>query len=249
MAGQKKNQLTRYGAISRDYPFGFGPVFILVNTTSKYVGDLMARYPQDEDGLVRVFTTWAAVITAFSNYTNLQGITVVVDANYQVAPTSSQFASLEAAGVSIIYSGFGLDTTGMNITYAPAAALPADTTATIFTVTGKCLVTSIVGEVTTGIQNQACNLKISNLVTTPSGTVDLCANGAIANAAVGTQLVLPAAFATALAVDTAGAAVLPIVQDIVLAGTIILTTSATNTGAVKWLIRWIPLEPGAMIHV
>lgn len=53
-------------------------------------------------------------------------------------------------------------------------SLPATTTGTLFTVTGVCELIAIVGVVTTVIQAQTCNLKLSTV--SNGATTDICAN-------------------------------------------------------------------------
>ena len=127
------------------------------------------------------------------------------------------------------------------------AALPQTTTGALFTVTGgRILLTSIVGEVTTGIQAQANAVKLRATPTTGSvndlsGTVDV--NGAAAGALLG---------ATGLAGDalvlSTGGGVSNLRNPIVVAiGSIGLNTAASNTGSVKWDITYIPLDDAATV--
>lgn len=125
------------------------------------------------------------------------------------------------------------------------AALPATTTAAIFTVTGRCVVSHIVGEVTTVIETQACNLKLQGNPTATGSSVDLCANLNISADVVGSLYVITGTFADALADGLAVKAQLA--PFIVQAGTIDLVTSATNTGQVKWTVRYYPLDEDALI--
>lgn len=131
------------------------------------------------------------------------------------------------------------------------AALPQTAAAAIFTLTGRVLVTSIIGEVTTVIQTQANNTK---LVHNPSGTgadVDLCAVLDISADAVGTYYSIVGVVATALKSTTLWI-VLPAdnlpAQGLILGpGTIDLSCAASNTGSVKWTIFYVPLDDGANI--
>lgn len=126
--------------------------------------------------------------------------------------------------------------------------LPATTTGAMFTVAGgKVLVTSLVGEVTTVVQNQACTLTV---VATPTvGAVnDIgAASGSIASAAVGNLFGVTGLAADAV-VSSTGGGVSNLRNPIVVApGVIGLKTSATNTGATKWTITYIPIDDGASI--
>ena len=126
------------------------------------------------------------------------------------------------------------------------ATLPATATAAIFTVAGgRCLVTQILGEVTTIIQTQACNLKLQGNPTATGSSVDLCADLNISAKAVATLFGITGTLADAL---LSGLAIVgQSIPQVVQAGTIDLVTSATNTGSVKWHIRYIPLDEGATI--
>lgn len=136
--------------------------------------------------------------------------------------------------------------------YVPraTATLPQTTVGSIFSVTGRVRITSIIGQVTTAIQNQANNTK---LVFNPDGTgsdVDLCAVLDIAADAVGTLYTITGTAATAM---QDGLWVLPanellaatgiVVQD----GDIQLSCSASNTGSVAWELVYRPLSTGAAV--
>lgn len=125
------------------------------------------------------------------------------------------------------------------------AALPQTAAAAIFTVTGRCLITGFLGEVTTAIQNQANNTKITANPTT-GDSVDLCAVLNIANDGVGTFYGITGTFATAM-VGAGVAAPFPSLPIVVDTGTIDLDCAASNTGSVAWDLWYIPLEAGAGI--
>jgi hypothetical protein len=128
-----------------------------------------------------------------------------------------------------------------------AATLPASTTGALFTVAGgRVAITAIVGEVTTIVQNQACNAK---LVSTPTvGTaVDLCAVLNIQAKEAGTLFGITGIFGDAMVGANAGAGILPQRMVVVPPGTIGLNTSATNTGATKWTVFYVPIDDGATV--
>lgn len=140
-------------------------------------------------------------------------------------------------------------TIGLGFTAAKAAAtLPATTTQNIFTVTGgRCLVTLLLGQVTTVIQAQECNLKVTSAPTTGTA-VDLASDLDINGKEAGT-LLLVEGDGTALVGANAGAALSGVgaMSFIVPVGNIRIETSATNTGATKWDIWYFPLDIGAAI--
>jgi hypothetical protein len=127
------------------------------------------------------------------------------------------------------------------------ATLPATATGSIFTVTlGNVMITSILGVVTTSIQAQANAVK---LVATPTiGAVnDLCATVDINGLAAGGQLSLTGLAADAM-VKSTGGGVSSLRNAIVVApGAVGLNTAATNTGSIRWIVTYVPLEDGALL--
>jgi hypothetical protein len=129
------------------------------------------------------------------------------------------------------------------------ATIPATTTQTLFTVTGgRIILTGLVGEVTTIIQAQANAIKIVSTPTTGtakdiSGTLDINAFE------VGALVSLDGtALSTALSGTNAGAALFARGAGIVVPiGAIRLNTAATNTGAMKWSLTYVPFDDGAAV--
>ncbi len=121
------------------------------------------------------------------------------------------------------------------------AALPATTSGALFTISGgNIVVTQILGEVTTVIQNQACNTKLIHNVETGTDQ-DLCAVLNIQADEVGTLYGVSGVFSEAML--GSGQAVTAQTRPFVLKpGTIDLNTAATNTGSVKWTLYWAPLD-------
>lgn len=129
-----------------------------------------------------------------------------------------------------------------------AAALPAAATPqALFTIAGgRVLLTQIVGEVTTVIQTQANNTKLTSNPTT-GADLDVCAVLDISADAVGTLYSITGTLADALA--GAGPGAVPgMAKPIVLpVGTLDLNCAATNTGAVKWTAFWVAIDDGATV--
>jgi hypothetical protein len=127
------------------------------------------------------------------------------------------------------------------------AALPQTAQAPLFTVTGgRIAVLGIIGEVTTVIQTQANNTKIVANPTTGTD-VDLCAVLSITAKEVGTLFGITGTFADAMVGAAAGATVLPDRPVVVSIGSIDLNCAASNTGSVKWLLLWLPIDAGATV--
>jgi len=127
------------------------------------------------------------------------------------------------------------------------AALPQTAAAALFTVTGgRVAIMGILGEVTTVIQTQANNTKLTANPT--AGTsVDLCAVLNISADEVGCLYGVTGTVGDALIGVNAGYAPLPARPLVVAAGTIDLDCAASNTGSVKWSIWYAPLDDGAVV--
>lgn len=136
-----------------------------------------------------------------------------------------------------------------------AFTLPASTSTAIFTVSGgRVLVTSLIGEVTTVVQSQACNLNVTIDPTGAGAAADLAAATEINADAVGTFYTVNGVQADLLGSQTDGGTQVPThalarvgQAFMVPVGSILLKTSATNTGATKWTLTYIPLDDGASV--
>lgn len=140
---------------------------------------------------------------------------------------------------------------GYQVTKA-ATTLPATTTATLFTVSGGAvMITSLLGIVTTVVQNQACTLALGAVPTVgTSSTTSIATATSIQAKEVGTWVAPQASSGVggALVVGTnAASSVFGSWWFVASAGTISWTTSATNTGAMKWYLTYIPLDNGASV--
>lgn len=130
------------------------------------------------------------------------------------------------------------------------ATLPASTTGNIFVVSGgRILVRGLVGEVTTAVQNQACTLAIGTAPTVGTGsTTALGTASSIIAAPIGTHMAANPGGATTVDLSTqAGVLISTVGLFVVNAGNITITTSATNTGSVKWDLLYVPLDNGAQV--
>jgi hypothetical protein len=129
-----------------------------------------------------------------------------------------------------------------------AAALPQSTSEALFNIeAGRIALNLILGEVTTIIETQANNTK---LISTPdTGTaVDMCAVLDITADEVGTLYGISGLNSDALIGINAGL-VPGMVRPLILPpGSIDLSCAASNTGAVKWLAFWMPIDDGAYLE-
>ena len=134
-----------------------------------------------------------------------------------------------------------------------AVCHPADLPATVAEATfnvnnGEVLVHLMYGRVTTLIQTQTCNTKVT-LNPTAGTSGDVASNLDITADEVGTIYIVEGdgtALVGATAGTTWGAAGLPH-PFIVNVGTIDIETSATSTGRIKWHVFYEPLVEGATV--
>ena len=216
--------------------------FVTGATGTANLDDLQKLFTPDTDGTSRIYATYTLALAACG--TN-RGDVIFVDPLYTTAPTLTELATANTKGVLIRVVG-NTDATGVATTLRATATLPATTATPYFTVTGKVRIIDIIGEVTTVVQTQANNTK---LIANPTvgADVDMCAVLDITAAAVGSIFTITGTLANAMVKTVSGAGVAQAAPLIVTAGTIDLSCAATNTGATKWLVRYIPLDPGAAI--
>lgn len=162
--------------------------------------------------------------------------------------------------MSVIISGNQQRALLMGVRVQTAAiTCPASTSTAIFTVAGgRVIVTSLIGEVTTAIQNQSCNFNITFDPTGAGAVGDVCAATQAQADAVGTFYSVTGVQAGLLSAQTAGGSEVPThvlapvgapqgLGFMVPAGSMLWKTSATNTGAVQWTLTYIPLDDGASV--
>lgn len=143
------------------------------------------------------------------------------------------------------YKGIGVAT---NVAVQPGKVLPATATGTLFTVTGAVVCFGIIGVVSTVFAATAVNISLG---VTGNATA-LAANPAAAfnGTAVGSVVQLPSTLGGVLpaAVSAKGSA--KGCDEFILSNTnITVTTDATNTGALTWVLLWAPLlrkAPGSV---
>lgn len=132
-----------------------------------------------------------------------------------------------------------------------AQALPQTATSTLFTVTGgRVIITSLIGTVSTAIQNQACTLALGTVPTVgTASSTGIATATSIINLEAGTHVYLPATKGALTVNANAGAAAQTSAGSgyVVSAGTVSWTTSASNTGAISWALTYIPIDTGAAV--
>jgi hypothetical protein len=146
--------------------------------------------------------------------------------------------SANVAGKSIRTMNYGLRA------FRAAAVLPATGNQTVFNISGRVLVTTMIGEVTTAMSATVTNLKATAVSTVGSIATDLTANVAVTSLAVGNLYGISGIAANAA---TVGSAVQQSNELVIQPGIIRITTDATNTGAMSWTITYVSLDDGAAI--
>lgn len=130
------------------------------------------------------------------------------------------------------------------------ATLPQSTDGSLFTITGgRIIVTSIVGEVTTAIQNQLCNTKLKFNPSATGADQDLCAVLDIANDPVGEVYTLSGGVGDAMRSDLLIGNPILATPLLLSEGAIELDCSASNTGSVAWAITYVPYDGAASVAV
>lgn len=232
-----------YGAVVANATMGrtVGKTFFVTASSGKNVDFMQDVFGTDYDGLGRVYAT---ITLALAQCVTGRGDVVIVASDFTTAPTDANLTSAGTKGVKITFSNQG-DASEF-VEMGTSKNLPATTTGAIFTVTGVVEIIAITGVVTTVIQTQACNVKVSTV--SNSATTDICANLDVTAAAAQSRMSITGTFANALLNTAKG---VPVARQatplIVQEGTIILTTSATNTGAIRWAVRYRPLQEGSRI--
>ena len=131
-------------------------------------------------------------------------------------------------------------------------ALPQNTTATLATVTGGLVeITTFFGYVSTAIGATAMNLSLGTvpLIGVASSSA-IAAPTPFASTPVGSWVtpVQSAGISGQLAIGAvAGNVVFLMTPMVVSAGTITWTTTANNTGAIKWYFTWCAVDTGAAL--
>jgi len=123
------------------------------------------------------------------------------------------------------------------------------TSGTLFNIVGSVQILSIIGRVSTAIQNSAQTVKLS-AVADALTAVDLCTALTITNFAVGSVLYISGTFTDAMlgagatAVGVVPGTQTPIIISVTTSGTLTVTfgTSGSLTGAIVWECLWIPLN-------
>jgi len=132
-----------------------------------------------------------------------------------------------------------------------AASLPQTAQTAYFTITGRVLITMLVGEVTTEVQAQATTLQ---WVANPTVGADVTITSAGLDATgdtVGTLYGVTGTLASQIDIRASGvlapSELMASPGLLLAAGTLDLKTVASSTGGTKWTIHYVPLDSNSTV--
>lgn len=216
--------------------------FYVTSTTGLNAQTLQDLFPVDNDGVVRVYSS---ITLALAACVANRGDAVIIMPDYTTAPTDTELWSVGTKWVMLTFAALWWNDEQLAVT--SNKVLPATTTGSLFNVVGLCEVVAIIWICTTVCSATATNLKLATV--SNSATTDICADLAIASLLAQSRFSITGTFANAMIntlkwVPVARQATPIVVQE----GTIAAITSGTNTGAVRWSVRYRPLTPWARIY-
>lgn len=150
-------------------------------------------------------------------------------------------------GVELFEATYGI------VVSEPARALPATAALNIFTVTGRVILTTLTGQVTTAIGATAVTLSAGF---TPAGgslsAAAIATATAITSAPVGSLVSVampagPLVLSTTGVIALGGASIDDQTGLVLGTGNINISTSATTTGALSWTMTYVPYDAGANV--
>lgn len=226
-------------------PFTTGKTFVVSAAASANRRWLDGIFVDDIQGIQRIYTT---PTLALAQCTTGRNDTIILDPAWTTPFTAAEQLSAETKGVTVLVAGATQVGTHTFRVYRAAATLPASTSTSYFTISGRVVLRRLIGTVTTVVQAQATTAKWTNIPTLAGfSSTDLCATVDLNAAVVGTTLNITGVLANAMVASVASAAITQ-ANDLVLQdGALKLVTVATSTGATKWALDYTPLDPGSFV--
>lgn len=222
-----------------------GKTFYVTSATGANGATLQELFTPD-DTWVNQVRVWSSITLALAECVTGRGDVIMLAPDYTTAPTDTEIGSAGTKWVRIVY----MNETDLSLEQRAVSAnlaLPASTTGTIFTVVWLVELVSIHWVITTAIQAQACNLKLSTVSNWT--TTDLCANLDINAKAAQSRLYITGTLANAMGSTAKGVPWIRQAWALMLQeGTIIATTDATNTGNIRRHVFYKPMSPWARIY-
>ena len=237
------NLSTWYGlAQASNAPFTTGKIFVVTASWWANTNNIDGLYRPDSEWIARKF---ANITDALAACVTWRWDVVILASDYTTWITAAELLSAETKWVVI--TQWGKNYNWRYVAYKTTASLPANTQWVLFTVTWRIKLLSIIWEVTTIIQTQACNTKI---VANPTvwADVDMCAVLDTTASAVGSQFSITWTLANAMVKTTSWTWVFQAAPLLVMPWSIDLNTAATNTWSVKWMIQYESIDPWAICY-
>lgn len=219
-----------------------GKVFLVYSSSESNAQALREVFGPDSEGVVRAFTDFTS---ALDDCTSGRGDKILVSAGYTTAPTLTELETCAVKGVLIEQLGGQLPD-GSYLAQRSASNLPQSGNSNLFTVTGPVRLLDFQAEVTQTVQTQNNSLTLA-AIPTVGASVNLCTALNITASATGTTLGITGTLANAMQSNANGVLVSQAAAVTVPAGSLNLHASASNTGKIKCLVRYIPLAPGSRI--
>lgn len=222
-------------------PYTTGKVFFVLASTDTNAQRIQELYSTDTDGVDRTYATFTL---ALAQCKIDRGDVIVVSPDFETALTAAELLAAETKRVRIVQANADKD--GAVTVYKADTAVTTTDDKNLFTVTGLVEIIQIVGKVGTVMQTQANNtlLKINP---TDGADVDLCAALNTSADAAKSFMTITGTLGDAMINTVSGAVPSQASSIVVNAGVIELETAASNTGSIKWMLKYKPLEPGARV--
>lgn len=230
-----------FEAVAKGLPAKVGKTFYVSDTTGLYWNELNLQYPPDKDGIQLVYST---VTLALAACTAAKGETVILAPDFTTVLTATEEDNAATKGVIVTWARKEIG--GNYWSDRAAAALPASTVGSLFTVTGKVKLLNLVGEVITGISDTAVSVTLSSVPTTgASGSI--AGITSVRNNGAGVMWNITGTLATAMGTSTF-AGLGQATPLIIAPGAIKIQSTATPAASsVKWHAVYLPIDPGARI--
>jgi len=222
-------------------PYTTGRLFVVASSTDANFDDIDRLYQNQYDGVV---TRHGTMVSALAACVADRWDVIVLSPDFTTALSAAELLAAETKGVKIEVAW---TPSSWIVTVERATWVLAQTAdLSIFTVTGRVELISIIWEVTTVVETQA-NATLLKINPTVGADVDLCAALDISADAVGSQYTITGTVADALINTVSGAGLFQASSLIVTAWVIELECAASNTWSVKFQVQYRAIDAWARI--
>lgn len=222
-------------------PFTTGKAFFVDDSSGANLNAIDGLFTPDSDGVARRFST---VTLALAACVTDHGDIIVLAPDFATALSAAELLAAETKGVKIISALADKD--GLVTAYRATGVLAQTADLSLFTITGRVELIQIIGVVTTVIETQA-NATLLKINPTVGADVDVCAALDISADAVGSIYSITGTLSDALINTVSGAAIKQASPVVLEAGILELECAASNTGSVKWMVQYKPVDAGARV--